>query len=64
MPLGAYSETRAGLGVVYSTRAFGRGVGGAPVEVIFQHARTVHNSGSDVALVNVDQIGGRIYFKR
>ena len=64
MPLGAYSETRAGLGVVYSTRAFGRGIGGAPVEVIFQHARTVHNSGGDVALVNVDQIGGRIYFRR
>ena len=63
IPLGAYSETRAGLGVVYSTRAFGRGIGGAPVDVIFQHARTVHNSGSDVALVNVDQLGGRIYFK-
>ena len=63
MPLGAYSETRAGLGVVYSTRASGRGIGGAPVELIFQHARTVHNSGSDVALVNVDQLGGRIYFR-
>ena len=62
MPLGAYSETRAGLGVVYSTRAFGRGIGGAPVELIFQHARTVRNSGSDVALMNVDQLGGRIYF--
>ena len=63
MPLGVYSETRAGLGVVYSTRAFGRGIGGAPVEVVFQHARTVQNSGSDVALMNIDQLGGRIYFK-
>ena len=62
LPLGAYSETRAGLGVVYSTRTSGRGIGGAPVELIFQHARTVHNSGSAVALMNVDQLGGRIFF--
>jgi hypothetical protein len=61
MPLGAYSETRAGVGVVYSSRAFGRGIGGAPVELIFQHARTVHSSGADVVQMNVDQLGGRIY---
>jgi hypothetical protein len=60
-PLGAYSETRAGVGVVYSSRAFGRGIGGAPVELIFQHARTVHSSGADVVQMNVDQLGGRIY---
>jgi hypothetical protein len=62
LPLGAYTETRAGLGVVYSTRSNGRGIGGAPVELIFQHARTVQSSGSPIALMNVDQLGGRIYF--
>ena len=62
MPLGSYSETRAGVGVVYSTRVAGRGIGGAPVELVFQHARTVQNSGGAVALMNVDQLGGRIYF--
>ena len=61
-PSGAFSEVRAGLGAVYSTRARGRGIGAAPLEVIFQHARTVHSSGAAVPLMNIDQLGARLYF--
>ena len=61
-PSGAYNELRAGLGIVYSTRSRGRGIGAAPLEVIFQHARTVHSSGAAVPVMNIDQLGARLYF--
>lgn len=60
-PAGSYHETRAGLGVVFSTRRANRGIAGAPVEIAYQHARTIASGGAAVPITTSDQIGGRIY---
>lgn len=62
-PTGAFHETRAGLGVVFSTREAKRGIAGAPVEIVYQHARTIASGGATVPITATDQIGGRIYFR-
>ena len=60
-PVGAYSATRAGFGVIFST---GPGaIGSWPVDLQFQHSRIVHSSGAAIPDFSLDQIGGRLYIK-
>lgn len=60
-PTGAFHETRAGVGVVFSTRQANRRILGTPVEIVYQHARTVASGGAAIPITRMDQIGGRIY---
>lgn len=60
-PVGQYSATRAGFGIVFST---GPGaIGSWPVDLQFQHSRIVHSSGATIPDFSLDQIGGRVYIK-
>lgn len=60
-PVGTYTSTRAGLGIVFST---GPGaIGSWPVDLQFQHSRIVHSSGATIPDFRLDQIGGRVYIK-
>lgn len=62
-PVGSFSVTRVGLGLVFSTLPNGHAIGPWPADIVFEHSRIVHSSGAEVPDTRIDRLGGRVYIK-
>ena len=62
-PIGAYSVTRASVGLVFTTLPNGGAISSWPVDLVFEHNWIVHSSGATIPDSRVDRLGGRVYMK-